>query len=84
MSEAEETTAIEETGEAEALKGEEVEETEETIDIDINASLLEAMVKRTEILEKALRGEIGINEAISSLQAIVVPLSSSKKRRKKK
>ncbi len=84
MSEAEETTTVEETEETETVREEEAEETEETIDIDINASLLEAMVRRTEILEKALRGEIDVSEAASSLQSVVVPLLGSKKRRKKK
>ncbi len=83
MSETEESIIAEETGTSET-SGAEGEEVEEAIDIDINASLLEAMVKRTEILEKALRGELSIDEAVSSLQAITTPVTGSKRRRKKK
>ena len=83
MSEAEESIIAEETGTGEA-SGTEGEEIEEATDIDINASLLEAMVKRTEILEKVLRGELSVEEAISSLQAVTIPTVGSKRRKKKK
>ena len=83
MSEAEEPIIAEEAGTSEAgsTEGEEIEE---AIDIDINASLLEAMVKRTEILEKVLHGELSVEEAISSLQAVAIPTVGSKRRKKKK
>jgi len=83
MSEAEEATTVEETGSVEAVK-EEAEEVEEVIDIDINASLLETMVKRTEILEKLLHGELSLEEATASLEAIKLPMQSQKRRRRKK
>ncbi len=83
MSEAEEPVIAEETGTSETSSAE-GEELEEAIDIDINASLLEAMVKRTDILEKVLRGELSVEEAISSLQAVAIPTVGSKRRKKKK
>ncbi len=83
MSEAEESIIAEETGASETSSAE-GEEIEEAIDIDINASLLEAMVRRTEILEKVLRGELSVEDAVSSLQAVAIPTIGSKRRKKKK
>jgi len=83
MSEAEEPIIAEETGTS-GTGGAEREEMEEAIDIDINASLLEAMVKRTEILERILRGELSVEEALSSLQSVAIPAVGSKRRKKKK
>ncbi|WP_317896359.1 RNA polymerase subunit Rpo13 [Pyrofollis japonicus] len=80
----EEETIIEEGAEEEQTSAAEAEDVEETVEIDINASLLEAMVKRTEILEKALKGEISVEEALAQLQATPVPVLGGSKRRRKR
>ncbi len=59
---------------------------EEEVEIDVNAALLEIMVKRTEVLDKLLESSISIEEAHKHLEAIA-PLeeyTERKRRRKKK
>lgn len=63
-------------------KAHESEEEVEEEAIDINAALLEAMVKRTEILEKYVKGEVGEAEATSMLSAVKVPTLGRRRRRK--
>ena len=81
MSEEEVIESEEETVETTA---EEEAEEEPAIEIDINAALLEAMVKRTEILEKLARGEYEASRALHELEAVVVPTTSRRRRARKK
>jgi aldehyde:ferredoxin oxidoreductase len=76
-------TEEEETATAEEAETEEAEEEELVVDIDVNAALLEAMVKRTEILEKLAEGKIEASKALQELEAIVVPTSTRRRRRKR-
>jgi len=75
----EEEAIIEE--EATPATAEEGDETEEII--DLNAALLEAMVKRTEILERFAKGEVNEVEAGNLLEAVKVPSLERKRRRKR-
>ncbi|OWJ55332.1 hypothetical protein [Pyrodictium delaneyi] len=75
----EEEAIIEE--EATSATVEESEEVEEVI--DLNAALLEAMVKRTEILERFTKGEVDATEAGSLLEAVKVPSLEKRRRRKR-
>jgi predicted DNA-binding ArsR family transcriptional regulator len=74
-----------ETEEETIEASESAEETEEEIplNIDVNAALLEAMVKRTEILEKLAEGKIDAGKALQELEAVLVPTATRKRRRRK-
>jgi len=74
----EEAIIEEEATPATVEEGEEVEEV-----IDLNAALLEAMVKRTEILERFTKGEVDATEADSLLEAVKVPSLEKRRRRKR-
>ncbi|ABM81118.1 RNA polymerase subunit Rpo13 [Hyperthermus butylicus] len=63
---------------------EEAEEEVVTVDIDVNAALLEAMVARTEIIEKLAKGEYRTEEAITMLQSIAIPSLEKRRRARKK
>ncbi|NOZ89035.1 MAG: hypothetical protein GXO15_03830 [Crenarchaeota archaeon] len=63
---------------AEPAGEEEVEEPE----IDINAALLEVMVRRTEILEKLARGEAPPEAVREELEAVRVPVLGGRRRRR--
>ncbi len=75
---------IEEATEETAETAEETEEEEVPIDIDVNAALLEAMVKRTEILEKLAQGSIDSARALQELEAVAVPATTSRRRKRRK
>ena len=80
----EEEEMIEETVGEEAVTAGAEEDIEESIDIDLNAALLEAMVERTELLEKLVSGEIEASQLIVKLEEVKVPSLSKKKRRKRR
>jgi hypothetical protein len=80
----EEEEMIEETDVEEAVTAGAEEDIEESIDIDLNAALLEAMVERTELLEKLVSGEIEASQLIAKLEEVKVPSLSKKKRRKRR
>lgn len=63
---------------AEAEQGEEYEEA-----IDLNAALLEVMVKRTEILEKLMQGEATTDQIISELENVHMPSLEKRRRRRR-
>ncbi len=71
-----EAEAVEAT--AETAAEEEAEEPE----IDINAALLEVMVRRTEILEKLARGEASPEAVKEELEAVRVPALGGRRRRR--
>ena len=75
-----ESESGEEGGEA---GGEVEEETAEIESIDINASLLEAMIRRTEVLEKLAANAISASEAAKLLAEIPVPSTQRRRRRRK-
>ncbi len=77
-------TAVEETTE-ETTAAEEAGEAEEEIEVkDINVALLEAMIKRTEVLEMLVQGKLGAEDAEKMLAEIAVPsLTRTRKRRRK-
>ncbi|BES81325.1 hypothetical protein PABY_08920 [Pyrodictium abyssi] len=75
----EEEAIIEE--EVTPVAAEEGDETEEVI--DLNAALLEAMVKRTEILERFAKGEVNEVEAGNLLETVKVPSLERRRRRKR-
>ena len=74
----EEETVIEEVTPTAAEEGDETKEV-----IDLNAALLEAMVRRTEILERFVKGEVNEIEAGSLLEAVKVPSLEKRRRRKR-
>ncbi len=80
----EEEEIIEEAVSEEAVTAGAEEDIEESIDIDLNAALLEAMVERTELLEKLVSGEIEASQLIVKLEEVRVPSLSKKKRRKRR
>ncbi len=63
---------------AEAEQGEDYEEA-----IDLNAALLEVMVRRTEILEKLLQGEATPEQTISELENVHMPSLEKRRRRRR-
>ncbi len=69
--------------EAEAVAAEESEEEEggEEPEIDLNAMLLEVMVRRTEILEKLVKGEATSEEVKAMLEAVAMPSPKRRRRR---
>ncbi|RUM46915.1 MAG: hypothetical protein DSY37_04045 [Hyperthermus sp.] len=69
----------EEAAVEEAATSTQEEEPEEVI--DINAALLEIMVKRTDILERLMRGEIEAGEVVERLESIKMPSVRRRKRR---
>ena len=75
-----ESESGEEGGEA---GGEAEEEAADIESIDINASLLEAMIRRTEILEKLAANAITVKEATKLLAEIPVPSTQRRRRRRK-
>jgi len=70
----------EEAAVEEAATSTQEEEPEEEV-IDINAALLEIMVKRTDILESLMRGEIEAGEVVERLESIKMPSVRRRKRR---
>lgn len=73
----EEATSEETVAEAE-------EEAEETIHIDLNTTLLEIMVERTELLEKLVSREVETTQALAKLEEYKAPLSTKKGRRRRR
>ncbi len=80
----EEEEIIEEAASEEAVTAGAEEDIEESVDIDLNAALLEAMVERTELLEKLVSGEIEASQLIVKLEEVRVPSLGKKKRRKRR
>ena len=70
----------EESGEAGAEAGE--EEAGEYENIDLNAALLEVMVKRTELLEQLASGKLGAEAAAEQLEAVKMPSLERRRRRR--
>jgi hypothetical protein len=67
--------------------GEEVGEAEESEEVevsDINVALLEAMIKRTEVLEKLAAGTITAAEATKLLAEVVAPTPGATRRRRRR
>jgi len=60
---------------------EETGETEEVI--DLNAALLEVMVKRTELLEKLMEGAMNVQAFIEEDKAIAMPSLEKRRRRRR-
>ncbi len=60
----------------------EKEEAAEEIDIDLNAVLLEVMVKRTELLEKLISGEASLEATVEQLNAVKIPSLEKRRRRR--
>ncbi len=69
------------TEEAAAETEEEATETEETI--DLNAALLEVMVKRTELLEKLVEGTLNAQAFIEEDKTIAMPSLEKRRRRRR-
>lgn len=64
-----------------AAETEETSETEETI--DLNAALLEVMVKRTELLEKLIEGKMNVQAFIEEDKSIAMPSLEKRRRRRR-
>ncbi len=70
------------TEETEASESEETVE-EELEEVDVNISLLEAMIQRTEIIEKLAKEAISASEATRLLAEVAVPTLKRRRRRRK-
>ena len=80
--------AEEATEEAEAAAPESAErgeeESEEAEAVDVNVALLEAMIRRTEVLEKLASGAITPADAEKLLAEVAAPVATSGRRRRRR